>query len=155
MLITVVLRSSALARHRAAPLLREREVYLRHLELLGQSRQKRRDAASYLVQVVRRLDLARMRKIRLEELRVAADLWQQRSEESRSGGRYGRTGFLRYAKGWLRFHGRLIEPRKWNTPFDGRVELFKRYLQCELGFARRTVESRIWGLNHFLSWLPG
>ena len=153
MLNTVVLRSSALARHRAAPLLQERESYLHHLELLGQSRQKRRDAASYLVQVVRRLELSRMRKIRLEELRMAADLWRQRSEESRSAGRYGRAGFLRYAKGWLRFHGWLIEPRKWNTPFDGRVEVFKRYLQSELGFARRTVESRIWGLNHFLSWL--
>jgi integrase/recombinase XerD len=153
MLNTVVLRSSALARHRGAPLLRKRESYLDHLERLGQSRQKRRDAASYLVQVVRRLELKQMRKVKLEELRVAADLWHERSDQSRSAGCRGRASFLRYAKGLLKFHGCLIEPRKWNAPFDGRVELFERYMQCELGFAPRTIENRIWGINRFLSWL--
>jgi site-specific recombinase XerD len=33
------------------------------------------------------------------------------------------------------------------------VELYKRYLQKELTFAPRTVESRVWSLNQFLSWL--
>jgi site-specific recombinase XerD len=65
----------------------------------------------------------------------------------------GRACFLRYAKGWLRFHGKFIEPDKWNTPRDRRVELYKQYVETELGFARKTVENRVWSLNRFLGWL--
>lgn len=140
-------------RHRNAPLLRERESYLCHLRNLGRSRHKQRDASSYLIQVVQRLKLTRMRKIRLEDLRLAADKWRRRCAQSRAAGQRGSASFLRYAKGWLRYHGRLIEPKKWNVPSDRRVELYKRYLQIEMGFAGRTVENRVWGLNRFLSWL--
>ncbi len=153
MLNTIVLRSSALARHQNAPLLRERESYLRYLMSLGRSRRKQRDASNYLIQVVQRLKLTRMRKIRLEDLRLAANQWRRRSAQSRATGHRGSAGFLRYAKGWLRYHGRLIEPKKWNVPSDRRVELYKRYLQIEMGFAHRTVENRVWGLNRFLAWL--
>jgi integrase/recombinase XerD len=153
MLDTLFLRSSALERHRDAPLLRERELYLCHLESQGRSRQKLRDAASYLLQIVQRLKLTRMRAISLEELRVAADHWRRRSEQPRAGGQLGRSIFLRHAKGWFRFHGRLIEPTKWNVPLDERVALFKRYLRIELGFVPRTVDGKVWTLNRFLSWL--
>jgi integrase/recombinase XerD len=146
----IILRSDALARHRSVPLLREREDYIYHLR---RTREKRRDASSYLVQVVRQLALKRMRKMNLAELRKAADLWKARSTLSESGKMGGRASFLRYAKGWLRFHGKFIEPNKWNTPRDRRVELYKRYIESELGFAYRTVESRVWSLNRFLSWL--
>src|SRR5439155_3555820 len=66
MLSRVVIRSSALARHRAAPLLAEREAYLEHLESEGMSRHNQRDVSTYLVQVVKRLRLTRLRKMRLE-----------------------------------------------------------------------------------------
>ena len=152
MLNAVLLRPAALARHQNAPLLRERESYIRHLRSLGRSRNKQRDASSYLIQVISGLKLTRLRKVRLEDLKLAADLWQRRPE-SQATGRRGMAGFLRYGKGWLRFHGSLIEPKKWNVPNDSRVARFKQYLQRELGFAPRTVENRVWGLNRFLSWL--
>ena len=146
----IILRSDALARHRSVPLIREREDYIYHLR---RTREKRRDASSYLVQVVRQLALKRMRKMNLAELRKAADLWKARSTLSESGKMGGRASFLRYAKGWLRFHGKFIEPDKWNTPRDRRVELYKQYIERELGFAYRTVENRVWSLNRFLAWL--
>jgi len=152
MLNAVLLRPAALARHQDAPLLPERESYIRHLRSLGRSRNKQRDASNYLIRVVSGLKLTRLRKVTLEDLRLAADLWQRRAQ-SQATGRRGMAGFLRYGKGWLRFHGSLIEPNKWNVPNDSRVERFKEYLQCELGFAPRTVENRVWGLNRFLSWL--
>src|SRR5579862_1533925 len=132
MLSKIVLRSTALARHQNAALLRERESYLRHLERLGRNRLKQRDASTYLVRVVERLRLTRMRRVRLEEVRLAADSWRRRCRHTRVGGPKGGATFLRYAKAWLRFHGRLVEPQKWNAPRDRRVDLYKRYLQKEL-----------------------
>jgi len=155
MLHKVVLRSSALARHRKAALLPERESYIRFLADQGKSRVKQRDAASYLVRVVERLGLSRLRTIRLEELRAAAESWYRRSDQIVATGGRGRAAFLRYARGWLRFLGKLVEPKKWNEPRDRRVERYKDYLRVELGFAPQTIESRIWSLNRFLSWLAG
>jgi integrase/recombinase XerD len=146
----IILRSDALARHRSVPLLREREDYIYHLR---RTREKRRDASSYLVQIVRQLALKRMRKMDLVELRKAADVWKSRSKLSESGKMGGRASFLRYAKGWLRFHGKFIEPDKWNTPRDRRVSLYMQYVETELGFAKQTVGNRVWSLNRFLAWL--
>jgi integrase/recombinase XerD len=153
MLSRIVLRPSALARHRAAPLLEQREAYLSHLEKQGKDRLKQRDASSYLVQIVTRLRLRRLRMMRIEELRRAAARWQRRDSQSATGGLQSRTAFLRHARAWLRFHGKLIEPKKWYEPRDKRVKLFARYLKVDLGFAVRTIENRIWSVNQFLSWL--
>jgi integrase/recombinase XerD len=153
MLSRIVIRSSALARHRAAPLLAEREAYLEHLERQGVSRHKQRDASTYLVQVVTRLHLKRLKMMTLQESQRAAMHWQQRRSQSATGGPQSRNTFLRYAKGWLRFHRKLVEPKKWNEPRDKRVKLFARYLKIELGFAVRTIDSRVWSVNRFLSWL--
>src|ERR1700683_770619 len=153
MLETVVLRSAALARHREAALLAERESYLRFLADQGKSKNKQPDAASYLVRIVQRLELRRLRKIRAEEVRVAAESWYRRSDQTAATGDRGRHAFFTYARGWLRFLGKLVEPKKWNEPRDRRVELYRDYLRVELGFAPRTIETRIWALNRFLSWL--
>jgi integrase/recombinase XerD len=153
MLSRIVLRSPALARHQAAPLLAEREAYLEHLGREGKSRHKQRDASGYLVQFVTRLHLRRLRMMRLEELRQAAVRWQRGNSQTGTRGHHSRKAFLRHAKGWLKFHGKLVEPKKWNEPRDKRVKLFVRYLKIDLGFVARTIENRIWSLNHFLSWL--
>jgi len=153
MLTRIMIRSAALARHQDAPLLAARESYLRHLEADGKSRIKQRDASTYLLQVVKRLRLKRLRKVRLAELRRAAISWQQRNSPSATGGPQSRRAFLRHARGWLRFHGKLIEPKKWNAPRDKRVELFRRYLKIDLGFANRTIDARTWMLNRFFGWL--
>jgi hypothetical protein len=70
-----------------------------------------------------------------------------------TGGPQGRKTFLRYARGSLRFHGKLIEPKRWNIPRDKRVNAFRHYLRVELGFADQTIDNRTWMLNRFFSWL--
>jgi len=149
----IVLRSPDLARHRAAPLLRERESYLDHLAREGKSRIKQRNAAGYLIQFVRRLRLRRLRKFHLDDLRRAARRWEKRGRPEIPRGPQSRKAFLRYAKGWLRFHGKLVEPPKWNSPRDRRVQAFADHLKVQLGFAVRTVENRIWSINRFLTWI--
>src|SRR5580704_2679124 len=56
---------AALARHRSAPLARERERFLTHLEAGGTGRQTIRTAACYLLQVIQILGLRRLRDVTL------------------------------------------------------------------------------------------
>jgi site-specific recombinase XerD len=149
----LVTRPSAVTRHLKAPLLAERESYLEYLATQGRSRMSQRDAGGYLLQVMGHLKLTRLRTFRTEELRLAAHSWSRRNGHFNPKTDYGSLAFMRYARGWLRFHGKLIEPRKWNEPQDARVELYKRYLRVELGFANRTIDCRVWDLNRFLTWL--
>jgi hypothetical protein len=93
-----------------------------------------------------------MRRIDLSEIRRSAENWRRRNPEFPSGVE-ARKHFLRYAKAWLRFHNKLIEPPKWSDPRDRRVAAFAKYLRVELGFAKRTIQSRVWELNRFLKWL--
>jgi integrase/recombinase XerD len=93
-----------------------------------------------------------MRRIDLSEIRRSAENWRRRNPAYPAGAQ-ARKLFLRYAKAWLRFHNKLIEPLKWRYPRDRRVAAFAEYLRVELGFAERTIQSRIWELNRFLKWL--
>jgi hypothetical protein len=93
-----------------------------------------------------------MRRFDLSEIRRLAETWRRRNPTHPAGAQ-ARTHFLRYAKAWLKFHNKLIEPLKWNEPRDRSVATFAEYLRVELGFAKRTIEGRIWELNRFLKWL--
>jgi len=143
----------ALSRHLAAPLLAEREAYLRRLNAEGKSRDQQQTAADYLLHVIKRLRLKRLRKVRLSELRRAAISWQKRDAPLATGGFSSRKEFFAYARGWLRFHGKLIEPKPWYSPRDKRIELFGRYVRVELGLADSTRDDQIWILNRFFCWL--
>lgn len=70
-----------LNRHRQAPLLKERESFLSHLQQQGTSRKALRNLSAELLQVVRILKLTEMREVSLEEIRRAARCWarQQRA----------------------------------------------------------------------------
>ena len=57
---------TALARHKSAPLLKERERFLAHLEATGTGRSAIRIAAAYLLQVVNILRLRQLREVTLE-----------------------------------------------------------------------------------------
>ena len=152
MLERIILRPEALRRHQAAPLRREREEFLAHLARGGRSRAKLRDASTYIVQFVERTNFRRMRRVHLSEIRNFAESWRSRNRRV-SAGVQARRHFLRYAKAWLKFHNKLVEPLKWNEPRDCRVAAFARHLSVELGFAGRTIHGRIWELNRFLTWL--
>jgi integrase/recombinase XerD len=146
-------RPRPIARHINAPLFAERDAYLRSLRSQGRGRGKLKDAANYAVHVVKELKLTKLRRFSVPELRSAAITWSNRGRTFPLRTDSSRAAFLRYAKELLRFHKMLIEDKKWNDPFDDRVELYKRYLSLELGFALSTINSRTWNLNRFLSWL--
>jgi integrase/recombinase XerD len=152
MLEKIIRRPEALRRHQIAPLRRQREEFLAHLARGGRSQLKLRDASTYIVQFVLRTNFRRMRRIDLAEIRRSAEDWRRRNPAYPMGVQ-ARQHFLRYAKAWLKFHNKLIEPPKWNDPRDRRVAAFAKYLRVELGFATRTIQNRVWLLNRFLKWL--
>jgi integrase/recombinase XerD len=72
MLDTLLERPFFLNRHREAPLLKERETFLHHLQQQGTSRAALQDLSNELLHVVRLLKLDEMRDVALEEIQRAA-----------------------------------------------------------------------------------
>ena len=70
MLETLLERPFFLNRHREAPLLKEREVFLRHLKQQGTSRAALRNLSGELINVVRLLRLEQLRDISQEEIQT-------------------------------------------------------------------------------------
>jgi hypothetical protein len=64
-----------LNRHRQAPLLKERESFLSHLQQQGTSRKAPRNLSAEPLQVVRLLNLTEMRDVSLEEIQRAPRCW--------------------------------------------------------------------------------
>src|SRR5262245_14759976 len=65
----------ALAGHKSAPLVRERDQFLAHLEATGTRRSAICIASTYLFHVVTILRLHRLRDVTLEDIDRAADQW--------------------------------------------------------------------------------
>src|SRR5690348_15895520 len=73
MLETLLERPSALKRHREAPLLKEREEFLRRQQQQGTSRAALRNLCGELIPVVRLLRLRKLRDVSPEESHRAAE----------------------------------------------------------------------------------
>ena len=94
-------------RHESAPLLKEREQYLKHLLQQGYSRVSIRNTAAYLVHVVRLLNMNSMRIIPQQEIEVAGQSWATYEGPLRKkvSARGSPRVFVQVAHKWLRFHG--------------------------------------------------
>lgn len=90
-------RPAALARHKSAPLVRERERFLSRLEATGTQRSAIRIAATYLLQVVNILGLRCLRDVTLEEVDRASDHWNtlRNQDKQYPAGQFG-VQALRY-----------------------------------------------------------
>jgi integrase/recombinase XerD len=152
MLEKIIQCPRALRRHQNAPLRKEREEFLAHLARGGRKPRKLIDVSAYLLRFIARTRFRRMRRVHLSKIRQEAEKWRRR-DPNRLPKIQAKNHFFRYAKAWLKFHNKLIEPQKWNEPRDRRVKAFAKYLAVELGFQKRTIENRIWALNRFLRWL--
>ena len=122
-----------LNRHRQAPLLKERESFLNHLQQQGTSRKALRNLSAELLQVVRLLKLNEMRDVSLEEIRRATQRWTREQRTDPKAHSYGNSArFFAYAaKKWLRFHGRLKLPGVPPMRFADQLSDFARYMTEE------------------------
>lgn len=88
-----------LNRHRQAPLLKERESFLNHLQQRGTSRKALRNLSAELLQVVRLLKLTEMRDVSLEEIQRAARCWGAPATRESEGTFLRGLGFILYICG--------------------------------------------------------
>ena len=143
-----------LNRHRQAPLLKERESFLNHLQQQGTSRKALRNLSAELLQVVRLLKLNEMRDVSLEEIRRAAQRWTREQRTDPKAHSYGNSArFFAYAaKKWLRFHGRLKLPGVPPMRFADQLSDFARYMTEEKGLSPYSVRSHCSQTSRFLEW---
>ena len=120
-----------LNRHRQAPLLKERESFLSHLQQQGTSRKALRNLSGELLPVMRLLKLTEMRDVSLEEIQRAALCWAREQRTNPKAQSYGNSAsfFVYAAKKWLRFHGRLKLPSAPPMRFADQLNYFVRRSQ--------------------------
>ena len=144
---------AALARHRSAPLVTERERFLAHLEATGTGRSAIRIAATYLLQVVNILRLRKLRDVTLEEVDQAADHWNtlRNRDKQYPVGQFGVKCFAQTARRFLRFEGKLKYPRL-PQPFSKYLDGFVDAMSFERGLSEATIRGRRYRAADFLKW---
>lgn len=143
---------AVLARHQNAPLLEERERYLRHHAEQGFARETLLRIARELPHVVQLLNLPHTPLVTDQQVRTAADRWakQQRRRGRAHTLKWPREHFVRIATDWLRFHGRLHEPTLKPPPFVGFIEQFSEWMRAERGLSSVTISNYCWHVAQFL-----
>src|SRR6059036_502876 len=99
----------AVSRHQSAPLLNERLRYLRYCQDVGSPRGTLRRKAHELLVIIDQMNLQPEGMIGLEDIEVAALQWAYRrpSHYKLRDPEKTRRHFVRTAKRWLEFSGRL------------------------------------------------
>jgi integrase/recombinase XerD len=140
-------------RHRLAPLFREREEFLAHLQHRGNGRDSLRAYASQLNQIVRFLKLKKMRRVRPSEIKIAARRWANYLGPHRHilGGPWSEPRFTVLARKWLRFHGKLVLPCR-DLAFSDKLKEYAKYMESERGLSPATVKNGIFQSGKFLRW---
>ena len=144
-----------LAKHRAAPLAREREDFLAYLRRGGNGLGNLRINAAYLLQIVRFLKLKEIRDVRHDEVLRAAKSWARYTGKHRlhpPGHRYSDILFARVARRWLRFLGRLQPSAPPPQPFSDLLNGFVDFMRLERGFAPMTIGGCSLRVAKFLTW---
>lgn len=138
-------------RHEAAPLLAEREQYLRHLLQRGFNRAVVRCTAAYLIHIVRIMQLTELRTVNREEIAAAGNSWAEYDGPLRKKNWKGSPKvFVRVARCWFRFHGRLFSPKPLNR-FEDLEREFTQSMRVR-GLAPPTVQGYSFRVHTFLSW---
>lgn len=125
----------ALIEHMRAPMLEEREKYLRHLRALGKSSHELRHKARMLLNVMRVMKFTSSRHVTVAEIREAAQTWALEPERTRMrrGNKSSAKRFICDAREWMRFQRLLVIP----TPPDHWYDALLREYVCELRSTRR------------------
>jgi len=147
-------RPSACARHRNAPLVEERERFLRHLADQGWSRRSLYAVAIELKVVAQEIVLSHRLQFTLEEIWEAANRWaRSQVHQGRSKGLwYSRRLFERTARQWLSFIGRLVPLQPEDMPEKEVINEYATWMEQECGFSRSTIYSSHWLLGRFFAW---
>jgi integrase/recombinase XerD len=150
----IVIKPFFLSRHRAAPLARERELFLAWLHRGGNGLGNLRITAGYLLQIVRFLALKAPRDVAHDEVVRAAKSWARYTGKNRRHppGHYSEVLFARIARRWLRFQGRLLPRPPSPQPFSNILDNFAGYMRTERKLAPITIKGCCFRAAQFLAW---
>ncbi len=146
-------RDSTVRRYIAAPLARSRLDYLSHCERMGAKPATLKPIAFIQVAAVQYLELCEQGSVSLSRIEAAAVRWASEAPERRGGSTLRRRQrFVRYAKAWLRFAGRLEVPACESDPHAAEVRSFADFMHRERGLSKETIRSRCCTVRQFLRW---
>ena len=142
-----------LAHHLAAPLPREREAFLLHLQRQGTKPSTLAGYAPVLIQIIRALGLTKLRDVGLNEVLQAVDRRRNkrglpafRTAVLRRGGQ-----FVWLATKWLHFHGRLKLPPRPKDPWAPKLNAYADFMRYR-GLTPLTIEGKYIKAIQFLRW---
>ena len=143
-----------LSRHRAAPLVQERERYLAARAAIGLAPDTLRNLAQELRIIAHTLALPADGPIDTATINVAAARWaQSQAYRQNAQDQEGpRVRFIRVATEWLRFLGRLYEPDGEAAPFTILIEAFATCMHHERGLSCKTISKYTWFARQFGQW---
>lgn len=148
-------RPTALARHRTAPLAKERSDYLDHLASQGISQNVLKKTAAYLLAITRLLRLGERPGIiiSVEEIEEAARRWASRrgKRKNHKPGRCSKGRFIFVATSWLASIARLGLRPLQTSRFEPWLAEFDAHMLQERGLSDATRRGRRWTINHCLS----
>ena len=75
MIENLFVHRATIDKHKDAPLLNEREDYLRHLEKEEKCRRSVQNAATLMLDVIRVMKITVLRQVNMNEIALAAKLW--------------------------------------------------------------------------------
>ena len=142
---------NAVARHRSAPLLDERILFLQHCREYGSPRGTLRRVAHELLVLVDQLNLHSEGVVTTEDIEAAAHRWAHRqpSHYKCRDPKKIESHFTSAAIRWLRFLGRLQDPPAfW---YHDIIEKFASYMEHEKGLSPMTIHGECGHVKRFLA----
>jgi site-specific recombinase XerD len=143
------------ARHRNAPLLKERERFLAHCMEQGYKRTAVQQIARSLL-IIANNSLALGRKVRPIDIERLARSHGVRFRRSPSGrGHYAATpqSFIYTAAAWFSFLGRLVHNKPPRAAFAREVSAYEDFMREQQGLSPVTIAARRRMVSHFLGTL--
>jgi len=152
---TVFVDERVWEKHRLAPLLPEREQYLKYLSEIGTRRERIRNIATMLLHVVRLLKLESLHPVGPEEIELGCGRWicDPEARRHRRPGAASQYHFHLVATNWLRFQGALLERTCAEPLFGNILAEFLDDMRSQRGSATATLDSYRKQMTTFLRWL--
>ena len=146
---------AVIERHLNAPLVAERERYLRQRQQEGRATETLYRMARELLCVATRLEVS-SGGVTSEQISAVADTWaleQQRRGRAKTD-KWSRLLFISVATDWCRFLGFLVEDSSVDEPeaFANELIHFAAWLKSERGLSESTIVHYTWYIRDLLRW---
>ena len=148
-------RPGTIERYQTEPLVVDRLKYLVHCAQSGVERNMLRKIAVSQLHLVRLLDLKEDEEVKVSRVNAAAREWSRPRVR-----RYGRPASLKATAEfagrsvrWLRFLGRLAEPKKVRHSHSAEVAAYAAWMREERGLSEATIRGRCVAADEFFNWL--